>query len=506
MAEDEDVRAGSLGHYARIVRRRRLTVLLVLAAALVAAAVVSDSQQSVYEAQSKIVVGQGNTLFQVQNGNSIQPFTATMADLITSNVVAQRVASSLGLRESPATLLSRVSVSINPQTAVMTVSVTDDSARRAQQINAAFGGVFALLVQERLGQITGRPGNHQPPISASVFDPAHILPGRVSPAPARNLLIAAILGLLLGLAAAFVRDHLDPRLRSDEELEAAFRAPVIGRVPAHTRSRRGVAGAVRRLRAIFEAWARGDWQLPWKVSPGSADDEKADGVWDDRRDAVEAYRVMRATLRSQATERPLRKLLVSSVTPGCGKEAVAANLARTFARAGARTVLVEADLERRLLDQTIAHAGIGLAALLAGLGELTQAIESGVVDFLPGGPVPANTSDLLASARMAELIDQAASGCEYVLLDAPPLLGSGAALELARAVDAVVLVARCDETRGDQAADVRALLDRVDVHLAGLVITEAGVGPRARRREPEEVPARGEAVAVRVAAGRFSDR
>lgn len=503
---DDDTASGeSLAHYLRIVQRRRLTVLLVLAAALVGAAVVSYSQQPVYEAQSKIVVGQGNTLFQVQNGNSIQPFTATMSDLLTSNVVAERVSASLGLKQSPTALLNNVSVSINPQTAVMTLSVTDHSARRARQINAEFGGVFALLVQERFGHANTSAVNGQAPISATVFDPAHVLPGRISPTPVRNLLIAAVLGLLLGLAAAFVRDHFDPVLRSDEELEAAFHAPVIGRVPA----RRGI----RRV-----AWSQGRRQRAWNLSGDDAGVAEVDGVWDERREAVEAYRRLRATLRSRAAQRPLRTLLVTSVTAGYGKEAVAANLACALARAGARTLLVEADLHQPLLDEAIGHGTIGLTGVLAGRGELPQAVEADVgpgrsqglgleqLDFLPGGSAPAYSSDLLASARMVELINDAASGYEYLLLDAPPLLLAADALELARAVDGVILVAGCDQTRSDQAREIRGLVDRLDIHLAGLVLTETGGGFGGSTLEGAALAARSDAVGLHAAAGGVSDR
>src|SRR5947209_4368420 len=81
----------SLRHALEVLRHRKWIVIVVTSVAIGIAAAISFTQKSIYESQSKIVIGQGNTLFQVQNGNSIQPFTATMADLLQSSNVAEQV-------------------------------------------------------------------------------------------------------------------------------------------------------------------------------------------------------------------------------------------------------------------------------------------------------------------------------------------------------------------------------------------------------------------------------
>ena len=126
MVDASELEQPALGlrQYLDVIRRRKWIVLGVMAAALAAAALVSALQKPTYRATTKIVVGQGNSLFQPGEANAVQPFTATMGDLVKSNVVAGNVIRNLELRgETPDSLLERLSVSINPETAVVKVSV-----------------------------------------------------------------------------------------------------------------------------------------------------------------------------------------------------------------------------------------------------------------------------------------------------------------------------------------------------------------------------------------------
>jgi tyrosine-protein kinase len=489
-------RAGpGLGHYIEVIYRRRWIVLGIVGTAIAVAALVSHFQQPVYEAQEKIVIGQGNTLFQPQNGNVIQPFTATMADLLTSDIVARDVISTLGLTTSPSSLLKKVSVSTNPQTAVLRVSVDDKSADRARRIASAFGDAFARLVRLRFG---GGGPQAQPPITAIVFDPAHVVPGRVAPKPAQNIAIAAALGLVLGLLAAFLAEHFDRTIRTREGFEATFRLPVIGQVPRQPRR-------------------------------GSRD---ATALYGARAEASEAYRALRAVLNSLSAERNLRTLVVTSATEGQGKEMVAANLARALTSAGTSTLLIEGDLRHPGLDTAFGQRSPGLTDVLAGRTSFEEAVRTIVgspapaevpapvpkvqrrparspssstaaapsarrrrssaahkvsspsavlsvrLDFLPSGHAPSDPADLLAGKQMMRLMAKTADSYDHVLVDATPLLSFADALELANIADGVVLVARQNRATETEAKAVGDLLAGLDAHTVGLVVTDAESGGR----------------------------
>lgn len=208
---------GRLGAYAGAVRRRKWTVLAVAAVEIGCVTVLSLLEEPTYRARTQIVVGEGNGPLQPEAGEVENPRAAAVLDLVESNVVAGNVIGNLKLRETPESLLERISVS-SPQPGILNVSVVDHSPQRARQIVQEIGLVFAQLVTQRFGATTGG----QPPLVATIWDPAHGDPDRVGPQRARNVSLAAAVGIALGLLAALLHDRLAPaRTRRREERAAA---------------------------------------------------------------------------------------------------------------------------------------------------------------------------------------------------------------------------------------------------------------------------------------------
>src|SRR5437870_3149033 len=136
-----------LRQYLEILWQRKLTVVVIVLLALGAAVAFTLRQQPEYRARTTIVVGQAGGLVQPQNAGAIQPFSATMQELIKSTVVARQVISTLHLVETPEGLLGNISVAFNPESAALNVSVVDRSPERAQAIAAEIGVVFSALVK-----------------------------------------------------------------------------------------------------------------------------------------------------------------------------------------------------------------------------------------------------------------------------------------------------------------------------------------------------------------------
>jgi receptor protein-tyrosine kinase len=433
-----------------VLRRRKWIVIALFVVAAAVAGALSAAQQDVYRAQTKIVIGQGNSLFQPQFGNQQQSFTATMSDLLQSNVVATNVIESLGLHESPEHLLGRLSVSINPETAVLKLNVDDHDPAEAKRIAQRTGVYFSQLVKERFGSTpTGTGADATAPLTATIFDPAHVLPGKVAPRTKRNVVVAAALGLVLGLIAAFLREHFDRVLRTREEVERAFGLPVIGQVP-------------------FEKQKRHDTRTVTRSGHG---------------EVPEAYRALRANLQYLAVHRPLRTILVTSAAPEQGKTTVAANLALAIARSGASTVVIDGDLRRPRIEAAFGvGGGVGLTSVLVGAAQLpdvlvdvdlsSEADTTARLAVVPSGPLPPNPTELLSSPQMEELLDRIGASFDYLVIDSPPLLLVADALELARVVDGVVLCVRRMRATSDDARELRALVERLGVNLVGTVLTD----------------------------------
>lgn len=447
--------------YLDVIWRRKWTVVLVTALAIGAAAAFTFTQQSKYAAETTIVVGQAGGLVQPQNANAIQPFSATMTELIKSTVVADAVVRQLNLPFSAQSLLNRVSVSFNPESAALKVSVIDSNPSRARAIARQISIVFADLVKSRFGtaKATTSQSSANPPLTAAVWDPAHIVPGKVQPKPKQNLIIASLLGLVLGLLAAFLRDYFDRSLRGTTAIEDAFDVPVIGQIPS-------IGKRPKRPRMVWN---------------------------NDHDDSAEAFRTLRANLQYVGLNKPLRTILITSPGPGQGKTTVCANLAMALAQSGSSVVAVETDLRRPLLSSLfgIPPLSSGLTNVLVGAGELPKALyrldiepppgtmanHAGKVTVLPCGPLPPNPSEILASSQMKQLMENLVSAYDYVLLDSPPILLVADTLELAKLADGVIVVVRSTSATTDEARELHNLARRLAINLVGTVVTDVPVRP-----------------------------
>jgi tyrosine-protein kinase len=453
MSDLRDTEGAGVGlrQYLEVVRRRKLIVISMLALSLGAASALTLATTSLYQAQTTIVVGQGTCIVQPQNSSAIQPFSQTATELIQSTIVAREVIRDLKLDMTPQQLLSGVSVSFNSESAAVKASVVNHDPRLAQAIASRLGVNFARLVTQRLGKGTAST----PPLRACVWDPAHVLPGRVQPKPKQNLLVAGVLGLILGLLAAFLRDYFDRTLRSVEEIERAFGVPVIGQIPT--------------------------------VKPGNRG-ERSRILWEENGDFAESFRGLRANLEYLAVQWPLKTILVSSPAANQGKTTVCANLATAIAQSAKSVVLIEADLRRPRLGETFGLPRLrpGLTSVLVGhsqLGKATTEIalppspgqsrgHQFSITVLPSGPLPPNPSELVGSPRMRRLVDGLADLYDTVILDSPPLLPVADSLALAKLVDGVIIVVRAKNATRDDARAVRSLADRLGIHVIGVVVTD----------------------------------
>jgi capsular exopolysaccharide synthesis family protein len=178
----------------------------------------------------------------------------------------------------------------------------------------------------------------------------------------------------------------------------------------------------------------------------------------------EQYRSLRARIQSIRRTRPIRTLAITSALPGEGKTTTAVNLAASFGLDTERsTCLVDADMRtpdvHRLLSEP---PGAGLAEVLAGDAKLEEALVQ-LPDtrlwVLPVRALPGQPSELLASTRMAELLEELEARFETVLVDSPPVLGLPDATTLIDLCDAGILVVCAGKASRD---DLEATLERID--------------------------------------------
>lgn len=192
--------------------------------------------------------------------------------------------------------------------------------------------------------------------------------------------------------------------------------------------------------------------------------------------AAEAFRQLRTSVQFYSVDKPLHTIMVTSTTPEEGKTSVVANLAVTLAQAGRSVVLVDCDLRRPTLHTLFeVDAGAGLTTALLEATPTPKLVASGVdnLQLLPCGPLPPNPSELLASQKMADLIDRLRGNADYVLFDAPPVVAVTDAAVLAPRLDGVLLVLKAAKTKRELAQRAKEQLEKVGANILGVVLTNA---------------------------------
>ncbi|MDK6864073.1 YveK family protein [Nosocomiicoccus ampullae] len=177
-----------------------------------------------YVAKTQILVSQAQNAEAINNQDiqaSLQLIN-TYRDIIKSPTVLDEVVSNLELQESSSAISNKIEVTNQNQSQVLTVTVTDESAQRAEYIANEVATVFQNTVPEVMNVD-----------NVSVLAAADVgeNPSPVSPQPMINIAIGLILGLLTGLGFAFLRTFMDKRIQTEEDVEKHLDLPVLGTVP-----------------------------------------------------------------------------------------------------------------------------------------------------------------------------------------------------------------------------------------------------------------------------------
>ncbi len=193
---------------------------------------------------------------------------------------------------------------------------------------------------------------------------------------------------------------------------------------------------------------------------------------------AEAYRSLRTNLDFYSLENPLHTLLIASPEPDEDRTRVLANLGVISAQAGKRVILVDANMRRPRLHTIFGLSNDrGLATALVDARAKLPIRETEIprLRVLPAGPTPTNPADLLASARMSQVLAQLKDQADVILFDAPPLVAVTDGALLAARVDGVLLVARAGQTRRELVEKAKDILGKVKANLVGAVLTNAAV-------------------------------
>jgi capsular exopolysaccharide synthesis family protein len=407
--------------YVRIVLAHWLGVLLLIVLGVAGAAAYNLTQPKVYQATAQGLVSAGpsrNASDATINNNLATSRVSSYVAVATSSRVAQRVIDQLHLDTTPGALVGDVAISQPTGTVLINVDARASSPAAAQQLADAWvAGLTAEVARIETGVTTTTDPQAKGTLRIEPLSSAS--PGTlVLPRTKLNLLLGLVLGMLLGLAYALIRKQFDRRLRSTEDVEKQFGVPVIGTIPqsSHMRLEDGKELAL----AVTSTSA---------ARAGSA---------------AEAFRKLRTNLAFMDVDQPPRIIVVTSPKQSDGKSTIAANLAAAIAIGGQPVTLIDGDLRRPTVADSLAMVdGAGLTDVLVGRVTAAEVMQDHPdvpgLRILASGAIPPNPSELLGSKAMRQLITDLAEDA-MVIVDAPPLLPVTDAAVLSRSADGAIVV------------------------------------------------------------------
>ena len=284
-----------------------------------------------------------------------------------------------------------------------------------------------------------------------VVDQAEIPTRPYKPNNRLNLLLAAVVGLFLGVGLAFFFEYLDNTVKTPEDVEQMIRLPSFGMVPEISNGRRN----------RLEKGASYPVELITHRHPKSI--------------LSEAYRNVRTSLLLSFSEKPPKKIAITSPNPVEGKTTTVINTAIALSQTGAQVVVVDTDMRKPRIHHIFngGDNGTGLSNFLSGNADLASIVKKTEVPnlyYIPSGPIPPNPSELLGSNRFKNMMGALEKKFDHVLLDTPPVLGFADSLILSSSVDGVVLVVVGGKTPRETLQRAKEVLHQVNAKILGVVI------------------------------------
>ncbi len=262
-------------------------------------------------------------------------------------------------------------------------------------------------------------------------------PGKVPVLPNKplNITLGLVFGLIIGIGLAFFIEYLDTSVKTIDDVERAFQAPVLGVIPQNV---------------------------------GYLIDEGPESRY------AEAYRVLRTNILFARKEENLTSIVVVSAGAGEGKSTTTLNLATVFAQANQRVLVVDSDLRRPTLHKLLHVTNdVGLTNYLLKQNTLEEVIQTtgvATLNFMASGKLPSSSMSLLNSEAMKAMVADLKHRYDFVFFDSPPILGVSDASVLASEMDMVVQVIQYRRYPQPMNLRAKSVIEKVGGTFLGIVL------------------------------------
>jgi capsular exopolysaccharide synthesis family protein len=433
-----------------VIQRHRWLILAVFGTFVAVTALFSKSLTKIYQTEAALLVAVPAEAQSFDTVQASQSLARSYAEIARSRNMADRVAEELDDGTSAGDLLDVIQVEPVSETQLLEISAEDPEPERAQLIANTYATVFARYTRGPIANSTTA--------EVTLADPAPLPTSAARPKPTVYTVIAGLIGLALGLGLAFLREQLDTRIRSIEEIEERIEQPILGRVPPRGRS------------------------------------ENSNQAFS------EAYRILRTNLQFVRADKGLSSVAITSGRAGEGKTTTTAQLALAAAEMGLTVAVVEGDmrkpsLQRALLPETHEPLWPGLSNYLVDAADLDQVMHRAGkpnLYIVPAGPPPPSPSSLLEVPRGSTLVSGLLERVDFVILDTPPIsVGADAAI-MSTWVDGVIVVVDLAKSTHHGVTEALKQVGAVHATTLGLVLNRdrgavgGGYGYYYGYQQPEE--------------------
>jgi polysaccharide biosynthesis transport protein len=333
------------------------------------------------------------------------------------------------------------------------------------------------MLKEKLEE--ARITEQQKVSDVSVVDPA-VMPGAPIAADTRmKIVMGALMGLILGVAFAFILETFDTSIGTIEDVENVVKLPVLGIIPPIEEELDPGKHILNLIKDRFVPRVKSDTEerlvhLFAHYRPQSP--------------ITEAFRNIHTNLKL-SSER--KTILVTSSGPREGKSSVVCNLGLVMAQIGLKTLLVSTDLRRPILEKMFGikrepgmnEVVMGTVPLEAGLRNITDIMLGNIgledirktpgienIWILPAGHLPQNPVEILDSKALLELIAKFKARFDVIIFDAPPVLPVTDASLLAPKIDGVIMVYEIGRTSREGLMRAKVQLEAVNAKILGVVL------------------------------------
>ena len=244
----------------------------------------------------------------------------------------------------------------------------------------------------------------------------------IRPKKQTNILLAALIGLSLGIGLAFFFEYLDTSIKSPDEIEKELNLPFLGTVPSIKLPGLGKKSTVDELVVLSHPHSN----------------------------AAEAFRLIRTGIFLSTAERPPKTILITSSAPFEGKTLNAVNLALTMAQTESRTLIIDGDMRKPRVNKIFGiPVSPGLTDLLTSNldpAQVVQATSDPHLDVITAGKTPPNPAELLGSERMRKILATVSERYDRVIIDSPPLIAITDGVILSSITEGVILIVHAGKT------------------------------------------------------------